>query len=246
MRYLILSDIHANWEGLQAVLAHAEGAYDAICCLGDVVGYGADPNAVSEWVRANCSHVIRGNHDKTCCGLEDASFFNPTARLAVDWTHDELSKENLEWLRGLPRGPLEVEGAFTIVHGSYLDEDEYLLDLRDAAQQFPHMAGKLVFFGHTHVQGAFLLRGDYPVDGARPDASGPNAIQVRAGDTVLVNPGSVGQPRDFMWESAYAVFDAEARTVTYQRVPYDVATAQEKIRKAGLPEALAERLSLGR
>ena len=138
MRYLILSDIHANWEALQAVLQSAAGRYDQIVCLGDVVGYGADPNAVTEWVRGHVKEVIRGNHDKACCGLEDTITFNPVARRAAEWTMTTLTPDNREYLRGLARGPMEVDG-FLMVHGSVLDEDEYLIDPYDALFQFPHV-----------------------------------------------------------------------------------------------------------
>lgn len=244
MRYLILSDIHANKEALAAVVKHAGGGYDRIVCLGDVVGYGADPNAVCDWVRENCAAVIRGNHDKACCGLEEPTFFNPMARHAVLWTFDQLTEENRTYLRELPRGPVDLE-AFVIVHGSIRDEDEYLLELRDAAPQFEHAIGRLVFFGHTHVQGGFFLRG---VNGSSPAVSpeGPTELTVREGDTLLVNPGSVGQPRDLMWEAAYAVYDSGSGRLDYRRCAYDVATAQQKILDAGLPESLADRLVLGR
>ena len=245
MRYLILSDIHANLEGLAAVLKETQDDYDTICCLGDIVGYGADPNEVVDWARDSCSQVIRGNHDKACCGVEEPLLFNPVARAAVEWTNSELTTENLEYLRDLPKGPLELDD-FVMVHGSYLDEDEYLVDIEDAAPQFQHILGRLVFFGHTHIQGGFFLR---TVNGAPPvvdDEGRPSSIHVRDGDTLLVNPGSVGQPRDFLWEAAYAIFDSDKKLIEYRRCRYDVEAAQGKIRQAGLPEALAERLALGR
>lgn len=245
MRYLILSDIHANWEALQAVLESAAGRYDHIVCLGDVVGYGADPNAVTDWVRGNVREVIRGNHDKACCGLEDTITFNPVARLAAEWTMNALTAENREYLRGLVRGPLEMDG-FLMVHGSVLDEDEYLIDPYDALFQFPHVEGRLVFFGHTHVQGGFLLwdAGDR-AETAKTKPS-RDALRIAQGTTQLINPGSVGQPRDFVWQAGYAIYDSESRLVEFQRCSYDLATAQQKIRDAGLPPALADRLALGR
>ncbi len=243
MRYLILSDIHANLEALEAVVEHAAGAYDEAVCLGDLVGYGADPNAVTDWVRENCSQVIRGNHDKACCGLEEPTLFNPMARFAVEWTYGKLTEDNRRWLRELPRGPVKRD-SFVMVHGSVLDEDEYLIDAYDAAGQFPHMAGKLVFFGHTHVQGGFFLRS---VNGAGFNSEAcPEALSFREGDSLLVNPGSVGQPRDLVWTAAYAIYDAEQRRIFYRRCDYRVQDAQEKIRRAGLPESLAKRLGVGR
>ncbi len=253
MRYLILSDIHSNLEALAAVVKHAEGTYDRVVCLGDVVGYGADPNAVTDWMRENCAVTIRGNHDKACCGLEEPALFNPVARAAVVWTFDELSEQNRKYLRELPAGPVDVTD-FVIVHGSILDEDEYVLDVRDATPQFERAMGRLVLFGHTHVQGGFFLRtvnGTGPTSPSAPvssptPASPPAAITLRDGDTMLINPGSVGQPRDRVWESGYALYDSDARRLEYRRCPYDVARAQQKIVDAGLPAALAERLVMGR
>ncbi|MBI1358020.1 MAG: metallophosphoesterase [Acidobacteria bacterium] len=243
MRYLILSDIHANLEALEAVVEEARGSYDEVVCLGDLVGYGADPNAVTDWVRSNAAHVIRGNHDKACCGLEEPTLFNPMARFAVEWTYDKLTDDNRRWLRDLPQGPLDV-GPFLMVHGSVLDEDEYILDSRDAAQQFPHMFERLVFFGHTHVQGGFFLRSvnGQPAEG---EAS-PEGLEFRKGDSLMVNPGSVGQPRDYLWTAGYAVYDTEARSVVYHRCPYPLQEAQDKIVRAGLPQSLADRLAVGR
>jgi predicted phosphodiesterase len=247
MKYLIISDIHANLEALEAVVRDAEGRYDTIVCLGDVVGYGADPNAVCHWVRDKADAIIRGNHDKACCGLEEPVLFNPVARYAVEWTYDQLTPENRNWLRELPVGPVDLKH-FLIAHGSVLDEDEYLIDAQDAANQFPHILGRIVFFGHTHVQGGFYLRTSNG-NGASPPEDTPEAassVVLRPSDTALINPGSVGQPRDLAWESGYALFDSSKRTVEYRRCPYDVTACQKKILEAGLPAALAERLSVGR
>lgn len=243
MRYLILSDIHGNLEALEAVAEHAEGKYDQAVCLGDLVGYGADPNAVTEWVREHCSMVIRGNHDKVCCGIEEPTLFNPMARFAAEWTLDKLTAENRSWLYELPQGPLQGD-SFLMVHGSVLDEDEYLIDAADAAGQFAHMMGRLVFFGHTHIQGGFVLRSVNGV--ARPEISCTDGLCFREGDSLLINPGSVGQPRDLLWTAGYAVYDDEARSIAYHRCEYRVADAQEKIRRAGLPDSLADRLAVGR
>jgi predicted phosphodiesterase len=245
MRYLILSDIHANWEALRAVLESADGRYDKIVCLGDVVGYGADPNPVIDWVRGHVKDVIRGNHDKACCGLEDTITFNPVARRAAEWTMSELTPENREYLRLLARGPLEVDG-FLMVHGSVLDEDEYLIDPYDAVFQFPHVEGRLVFFGHTHVQGGFLLWDAAERGQPAQSKSQGDVLRIVPGTTQLINPGSVGQPRDFVWQAGYAIYDSGRQIVEFQRCDYDISTAQQKIRDAGLPPALADRLALGR
>ncbi len=246
MRFLILSDIHANWEALEAVLRHATGTYERALCLGDIVGYGADPDAATEWVRQNVGAVIRGNHDKACAGLEDLSWFNPAARASAEWTQQVTKPRNITWLRNLPKGPEPVDG-FEIVHGSRIDEDEYVLNESDAAQVAPYLDTRVSFFGHTHVQGGFLCRGGQVKRLAAP-ARGEmeRALDLDADSFYLLNPGSVGQPRDGDPRAAYAAYDNESRVVTFHRVPYDVEAAQAKIVAAGLPELLAVRLALGR
>jgi len=244
MRILVLSDIHANWEGLEAVLLDAAGGYDEIVCLGDVVGYGADPNAVAEWVRENVPTVIRGNHDKACCGLEDPEYFNPIALRACQWTASVLTEENRKFLRELPKGPLDLD-RFLMVHGSVRDEDEYILGAHEAVCQIPLAQGRIVFFGHTHLQGGFATW-DTPLGISMiPPTTGRMVLPIDGGRTYLVNPGSVGQPRDHIWECGYAIFDTDGPTVEYRRCAYDIEAAKRKILGAGLPTALAERLSFG-
>ena len=244
MRYLILSDIHSNWEALQAVLARAEGSYDQIACCGDLVGYGPDPNPVVDWVRQNVASVIRGNHDKAAVGLESLEWFNPIARAAALWTMRELTPENRDYVRMLRKGPLLLEG-FQLVHGSPLDEDEYLIGTASAANAFPYVESELTFFGHTHLQGGFVWSANRMMMIARPKAREEMAFQLSPDVLYLINPGSVGQPRDGDWRSAYVVYDEENQLVTYYREPYDVAGVQDKIRRAGLPDALADRLGAG-
>lgn len=245
MRYLILSDIHANREALEAVLAHAEGAYDQILCCGDLVGYGTDPNAVVEWTRAHVTRVVRGNHDKACVGLEDLDWFNPVARASAEWTLKTLSPENADYLRRLPKGPAAVDG-FDIVHGSPLDEDEYLITLSDAAQVRPYIETPLIFFGHTHLQGGFFLHRNGTRRIEPPHAPFDEETQRLEPDALyLINPGSVGQPRDGDPRAAYATYTPEERLVSYYRVAYDIGAAQNKIVEAGLPDMLAARLATG-
>ena len=239
MTYLIVSDIHANLEALDAVVADARGRYDRIACLGDLVGYGADPNAVVEWSQANVAVVIRGNHDKACVGLDDLENYNPAARASAIWTRSALTPESREYLEKLPRGPLVCEGA-DLAHGSPADEDEYLATPHDAELLRPFLGNALSFFGHTHVQGGFLLsRGK----GRRILPNG--TVTLQQGHQYLVNPGSVGQPRDGNPRAAYAFFHPEQGVVEYRRVPYDVSGAAAKILAAGLPEFLATRLYEG-
>lgn len=245
MRYLVLSDIHSNREALDAVLAHAQGKYDRVVCCGDVVGYGADPNWAIDWVRANVSDIVRGNHDRACAGLEDLEWFNPAARASAQWTHDVLTPENLAWLRELPPGPITVD-SFELLHGSPIDEDEYLLSTRDAADIAEYVEHGVSFFGHTHMQGGFMLHRN----GVRflPRPSPPldeKPLHLELDTPYLINPGSVGQPRDRDPRAAYAIYTPERQLVDFYRAKYNVEAAQEKIRNAHLPDVLAERLSSG-
>lgn len=245
MRYLILSDIHANWEALEAVLAHAASGYDRILCCGDVVGYGADPDAVTEWVRDNVAHAVRGNHDKACAGLEDLEWFNPVARLSALWTMEIMDQGNLAYLRDLARGPEQIDG-FQILHGSPLDEDEYVVSEQDVSQIAPYLDSATSFFGHTHLQGGFLChRNGVKRLAGVPAGADAETFELEPDTSYLINPGSVGQPRDGDPRSAYAVYEPEARLVTLRRVEYNIVAAQKKILEAGLPELLAFRLNAG-
>ena len=245
MRFLIISDIHANWEALGAVLEHARGKYDRILCLGDIVGYGADPDVVTEWVRQNSEMTIRGNHDKACAGLEDLEWFNPVARLSAVWTQETTKPQNITWLSKLPKGPIPIDG-FQIIHGSPLDEDEYLITEQDAAQVAPYLDSGVFFFGHTHLQGGFLCHRNGIRRLPRPGLhTQEHTLELEQDVHYLVNPGSVGQPRDNDPRAAYVVYEPEQRLVTYYRVPYDVHNAQRKIIEAGLPDVLARRLEIG-
>jgi len=245
VRYLILSDIHANWEALEAVLADAESEYDRILCCGDIVGYGSDPDAVTEWVRENVAHIVRGNHDKACAGLEDLDWFNPVARMSVLWTQQAMKADNVDYLRSLPKGPERVDG-FEILHGSPLDEDEYVVSEMDAAQIAPYLETSISFFGHTHLQGGFLCHrnGVKRLAGVWGDSEA-ETLELEPDLNYLINPGSVGQPRDGDPRAAYAVYEPGPRLVTLHRTAYDIGTAQSKILEAGLPELLALRLSAG-
>ena len=248
MRYLILSDLHANWQALEAVLHEAADRYDEAICLGDLVGYGGDPNQVVDWVRANCRLVVRGNHDKASSGVdqEELEWFNPVARQAALWTCAALTPENAAYVGELPKGPLGMDG-FQLVHGSPYDEDEYLLNPDEAGQAFSYLESRVAFFGHTHVQGGFIWNQSrvevIPRTSQRTDRQ---VMEIDPECAYLINPGSVGQPRDGDPRAAYATFDSEARMVTFRRTAYDIEGAQERIREAGLPPVLADRLALGR
>jgi diadenosine tetraphosphatase ApaH/serine/threonine PP2A family protein phosphatase len=216
-----------------------------VCC-GDLVGYGADPNAVVEWVRGNCPTVVRGNHDRASTGMDDLEWFNPVARAAALWTLQALSADNAEYIRGLPRGPLMLDG-FQVVHGSPFDEDEYVIAASEASNAFGYLETRLAFFGHTHVQGGFIWNRSRVETILRPAAeSGSEYLEIDADCAYLVNPGSVGQPRDGDPRAGYVLYDSEANRVNYCRVGYDIHGAQKKIQDAGLPPILADRLSVGR
>jgi len=246
VRYLILSDLHANRQALDAVLAESAGRYDQALCCGDLIGYGADPNAVVDWVRRTCSQVVRGNHDKACTGLDDLEWFNPVARQAAVWTQQALTAENAEYTRNLPKGPILVEN-FELVHGSPYDEDEYVLAADEASQAFSYLERRLSFFGHTHVQGGFIWNHSRVETIRRPSPrSATEVMEIDPDCAYLVNPGSAGQPRDGDPRAAFVLYDSGAQMLTYCRVPYDIAGAQKAIRDAGLPAILADRLSVGR
>lgn len=251
MRILVLSDIHGNLDALEAGLA-AAGPYDTVVNLGDVVGYGASPNEVIERSRGLGKYFVRGNHDKASSGLMDLKDFNPMAGLAALWTRDQLTPENLEWLRGLPQGPIQIPEAPEVqfVHGSPMDEDEYVVTLHDAMGPLSARPVSLTFFGHTHLQGAFSFK-TAGGDAYRPSyrtigQSEISQFALKRDVRYLVNPGSVGQPRDGDWRAAFAIFDTDRRVVTFQRVPYNLKSAQDRIFAANLPQRLATRLAAGR
>jgi predicted phosphodiesterase len=246
MRYLILSDIHANLTALDAALAAAKDCWEKAVCLGDVVGYGPDPNEVIERVRSLDAVTIRGNHDKAGSGLANAEDFNPVARSVALWTRERLRPENREYLEKLPTGPMKIDG-FTIVHGAARDEDEYVFAPAQALDSLIDAPSPVTFFGHTHLQGGFTLRDSVGVLHFKP--SGENKfskLAIEEGTTYLLNPGSVGQPRDGDTRAAFAIADLDNNVVEFWRVPYDIETVQKRMSAAGLPEALILRLSFGR
>ncbi len=247
MRFLILSDIHANQTALEAVLAAAGGRWDRAACLGDLVGYGPDPNEVITRIRELSVTTIRGNHDKASCGEDDASSFNPIARAAVAWTREQLRPENLAFLRHLPLGPLEVDGV-VLIHGALRDEDEYVFVPAQALEGLLESPSPVTFFGHTHVQGGFSLRAN-SVEVIRLQTgagTGFATLPLETEARYLLNPGSIGQPRDGDPRAAFAIADLDRRVVEFWRVPYDVEGVQQRMMRAGLPEPLILRLAFGR
>lgn len=241
MRFAIFGDIHANYEGLQAVLEDAKTqACTHHVCMGDIVGYNADPIACLETIRDLGCPVVKGNHD------EQASFrkrgndgFNPMAEEAIEWTRNQLSDAHKEWLREL-RLHRQVRD-FTIVHAT-LDTPHkwgYVLSDLDAMASFSYQSTTLCFIGHTHVPRVYIR--DHTVHSKELDI-----LTIQPGCKYLINVGSVGQPRDGDWRSAYCIYDTQSNEITLRRLEYDLATTQKKIMDAGLPRRLATRLALGK
>ena len=247
MRYLVLTDIHANLEALDACLANAASqGFDAALVLGDLVGYGPDPNAVVARVQALAPvAIIRGNHDKVACGLEQPEGFNAVARRAALWTYEMLTAPHRDWLASLSKGPLVVDDVVEICHGSPFDEDAYVFDELDAVRALKTSQRPLCLFGHTHYPVAFAL-----TDGRVETIGGPQAldgpVHIVEGSKYLLNPGAVGQPRDGDARAAYAIADTTERRVDLFRLDYAIEQTQAKVMKAGLPEVLAQRLAIGR
>lgn len=244
LRHLILSDIHGNMDAFDAVLEHASGRWDRVLVLGDLVGYGAEPNAVVDRVKELAPEaVIRGNHDKAACGIDDGSAFNHVARIAAMWTGEQLTEENLAYIRALPMGPVEVDALTEICHGAPFDEDHYIFDGADAQRAFEGASRPVCVFGHTHLPVIFTVAANQ-LDVEVPE--GPVLVQpLEAGSRYLLNPGSVGQPRDGDPRAGFAVYSTDG-TFTFRRVDYDVSAAQRRISAAGLPQGLANRLAIGR
>jgi diadenosine tetraphosphatase ApaH/serine/threonine PP2A family protein phosphatase len=247
VRYLILSDIHANIDAFEAVLAAAPAAsWDRVLVLGDLVGYGAEPNAVIERTLAlNPLAVIRGNHDKAASGIEDGSSFNYVARLSAQWTHEALTPEYREYLRMLPQGPKAIDETIEICHGAPFDEDHYIFDSDDASRALDAASRPLCLFGHTHLPVVFR-RHPALFDGFLPEGPNDSTLEVVPGVNYLVNVGSVGQPRDGDPRAAFGIYDSAESTLVMRRVKYPVEIAQRRILDAGLPASLANRLGIGR
>jgi diadenosine tetraphosphatase ApaH/serine/threonine PP2A family protein phosphatase len=251
LRILLLSDIHANLEALEACLSAAP-PYDLVVNLGDVVGYGASPNEVVDRSRDLGKIFVRGNHDKAATGLLELDDFNPMAAAAAIWTRDQLSPEHYAWLHSLPQGPVALEQVpqVQLVHGSPDDEDAYVVSIGDALIPLLANTTPLTFFGHTHLQGGFFANGN-SADGFRPEyrtvgQAESVSLHLKPDTRYMINPGSVGQPRDGDWRAAFALFDTEAQIVHFHRTPYNLKAAQDRIFGANLPPRLATRLAAGR
>lgn len=247
MRFLILSDIHANIDAFDTVLeAIPADSWDRAVVLGDLVGYGAEPNAVIERVLSlDPLLVIRGNHDKAVSGVADASDFNHVARAAAMWTAETLTPQYREYLALLPQGPIPIDETFEICHGAPFDEDHYIFDIGDAGHAMDVSTRPLCLFGHTHLPVIYVRNGAGD-GGFIPYVEDELAVPLSGETRYLINPGSVGQPRDGDPRAAFAIFDSDERVLTLYRVEYAVEKAQRRIFDAGLPPSLAHRLALGR
>ncbi len=241
MLYAIISDIHANLDALETVLEHIEQRRpDRTICLGDLVGYNANPNECVDIIREREIPAICGNHDAVACGMEEPVGFNPVAMAAAIWTREALTQDNLEWLRGLP--DTELFDAFLAAHGSPTDRDCYVFTWEDI---LPHLDAvqrqerSLCFFGHTHTPGIFADDGMYALDE-------DGCFYVPADKIFFINPGSVGQPRDGDPRAAFGYYDTERRLFEQVRLEYPIDKAAARINNTGLPDFLADRLYLGR
>jgi len=236
----VISDIHGNLEALDAVLADAaHESADRVICLGDVVGYGADPNACMDRMRSDVAASVLGNHDLAVGDLRQAESFNEVARRAITWTAEVLRAEHHAALRALPYAV--TEGDVRYVHASPDDPPSwhYIQTEQEAWSAFEACPEPVCFVGHSHVPFRVLLRG------GRLEVVESAIVQLGHDDRALVNVGSVGQPRDGDWRASYALYDEKRRRIIARRVEYDIEGASRKIREAGLPEILAARLAIG-
>ena len=240
MRIALFGDIHANLEALEAVLDDARGQHVTdYVCMGDIVGYNADPAACLEKVREMNCPTVKGNHDEDASGDHSLENMNPVAAAALEWTRQQLTDEQREWLRRL-RMVRQVSD-FTIVH-STLDQPShwnYVTNRFDAMANFSYQFTQIGFHGHTHVPRVY-------VKGERVHEVAADSVQIEDGCKYFINIGSVGQPRDGDWRSCYVIYDTDQKLVVFRRIEYDIQKAQRKILDAGLPEMLAERIAEGR
>ncbi len=244
MKYLIFSDIHSNLEAFEKMLSLKKvQEVDKLLFLGDLVGYGADPDkTIDLYKELKDTYAIRGNHDKVISELESSSLFNPVAAFSAEWSKLHINKENTQLLLNLKKGPLVVDRFITICHGSTFDEDYYVFSMFEAVESIKFMQTSIGFFGHTHFPIIYLLRNE-KIDVV--PLNNNTKIKLDPNTRYLINPGSIGQPRDKNPNPSFVIFDSTKREIQFIRFSYNVKKAQKKIREAGLPEILASRLESG-
>jgi predicted phosphodiesterase len=239
VRVAVLSDIHANLAALDSVIA-SFGSVDAVWHLGDVVGYGPEPDGVVERLTEIGAVGVRGNHDAAAIGGKEIEWFNPDARAAMEWTRNRITEPTRAWLDGLPER--HTEGDFGLVHGSHREPLwEYIVSVPIARANLAAMTTRYGLFGHTHLPMVFSER-DGSVEQIEPAAGSSFAL---ADCRAIINPGSVGQPRDGIVTASYLLLDTEAGRCSWQRVPYDIEAVQAAMTDAQLPKRLIDRLSFG-
>ncbi|RLE00981.1 MAG: metallophosphoesterase [Candidatus Aminicenantes bacterium] len=245
MKYLIFSDVHSNLEALQAVEFYARSRkIDAYIFLGDLVGYNASPNECIQHIqKLTPIFMVRGNHDKAVSGQEPLQSFNPIAAAAIIWTRDTISTQNKLFLMGLKKGPQEINKEITICHGAPYDEDYYIFGPFDAVEAFYHFSTKLCFFGHTHLPRIYIKRNNMVEEILIEKDKFQLKIEKEA--RYLINPGSLGQPRDRNPKLSFVIYNTTTNKITFHRLSYNLSQTQSRILQAGLPSALADRLALG-
>jgi len=248
MRFFILSDIHSNIEALEACIQRAKLAgYDAVYCCGDIVGYGPNPVEAIDSVRGLEAVIIRGNHDRVAANEDEASEFNPHARRAVFWTRSVLPDSYRQYLASLPLGPLSIHKDAQLVHGAITHEDDYIFSGSDAVENLQLTDTRMTFFGHSHFPVVFASdHSGNPVTPPTYEFDEFTAVRCDGDQKFLVNPGSVGQPRDGDARASFVIWDMERGRLEFYRVEYPIEKTQAKMREVHLPPYLIDRLAHGR
>ncbi len=242
MRIAVLSDVHSNLEALQAVLLSCGSEQiDEYICLGDIVGYGADPNDCVSLVYDLTMHIVAGNHDHGVCELTNIAFFNDAAQKAIEWSKHEILKKHTRFLSSLPLIMEHRDMLFVHSTPSFPDAWNYILSMNDAIREFGFFESQLCFVGHSHQPVSFSINTAHEIGSSIDESFG--CVNNKR---YIINAGSVGQPRDGDPRASYVIYDTEKRQITFRRVPYDITVCQEKILSAGLPPFLAQRLEVGR
>jgi len=241
LRYAIVSDIHSNIEALEAALAQTRGD-DGLLCLGDIVGYGPNPNECVDRIRLRATATVLGNHDVAAIDNFGLQYFNPAAREAMRWTQSVITPESIDWLNGL--GYEFRMPDFLLVHGAPVNYFEYILDKSGAARAFASTDAPLVFVGHTHIAEYYAIDAEGTISHQHLQRGGE--LKLEDDKRYIVNVGSVGQPRDLNAQASFVFYDEEAGTVVWERVPYAIPAVQAKMAQEGLPEWLVLRLADGR